>query len=155
MVAGRSTRGTGKSLSFIRLHVELMNDHREMAYRALKRLLANGRLTAVPKRPADQELFVVLAASQIDAHRGCLEREVNERLRIWLEAISEPYGIDHVTLRRMLVDSGLLTRTSSGSMYQINLAMLGEIEAVRGIEPAAVLAQVQSERDLRKRQRAT
>jgi hypothetical protein len=132
-----------------------MNDRRDMAHRALKRLLANGRLTAVPKRPADQELLVALAASQIDAHRSCLESEVNERLRIWLETISEPFGIDHVTLRRMLVDSGLLTRTSSGSMYQINGERLGEIEAIRGIEPADVLAQVQNERDLRKRQRAT
>ena len=82
-----------------------MNDHREMAHRALKRLLANGRLAAVPKRPADQELLVALAASQIDAHRSCLESEVNERLGTWLETISEPFGIDHVTLRRMLVDS--------------------------------------------------
>ena len=130
-------------------------DHREMAHRALKRLLANGRLTAVPKRPADQKLFVALAASQIDARRSCLESEVNERLRIWLETISEPFGIDHVTLRRMLVDSGLLTRTSSGSTYQINVARLGEIEAVRGIDPADVLAQIQNERLLRKRQRAT
>ena len=130
-------------------------DRRDMAHRALKRLLANGRLTAVPKRPADQELLVALAASQIDAHRSCLENEVNERLRIWLETISEPFGIDHVTLRRMLVDSGLLTRTSSGSMYQINVERLGEIEAIRGIEPADVLDQVQNERDLRKRQRAT
>ena len=130
-------------------------DHREMAHRALKRLLANGRLTAVPKRPADQKLFVALAASQIDARRSCLESEVNERLRIWLETISEPFGIDHVTLRRMLVDSGLLTRTSSGSKYQINVARLGEIEAVRGIDPADVLAQIQNERLLRKRQRAT
>lgn len=130
-------------------------DYRDVAHRALKRLLANGRLTGVPKRPAAQELLVALAASQMDAHRSYLESEVNERLRIWLETISEPFGIDHVTLRRMLVDSRLLTRTSSGSMYQINVEKLGKIEAIRGIEPADVLAQVQNERDLRKRQRAT
>ena len=132
-----------------------MNDHREMAHRALKRLLANGRLTAVPKRPADQALLVALAASQIDAHRSCVESELNERLGTWLETISEPFGIDHVTLRRMLVDSGFLTRTRSGSMYQINAQRLGEIEAFRGIEPAEILAQVRNERDLRKLQHAT
>lgn len=123
--------------------------------RALKRLLANGRLTGVPKRPADQLLLVALAASQIDAGKSCLESEVNERLQIWLETISEPFGIDHVTLRRMLVDSGLLTRTRSGSMYRINAERLGEIDAVRGVQPADVLAQVQIERNLRKQQRAT
>jgi hypothetical protein len=129
-----------------------MNQRRETAHRALKRLLANGRLTAVPKRPGDQQLLVTLAAAQMDADRSLLESEVNERLKSWLEAISEPFGIDHVTLRRMLVDSRLLTRTSSGSMYQVNAARTEEIEAVRGLEPLEVLAQVQSERDLRKRQ---
>ena len=129
-----------------------MNQRRETALKALKRLLANGRLTAVPKRPADQRLLVALAAAQMDADRSLLEGEVNEGLKAWLETISEPFGIDHVTLRRMLVDSRLLTRTSSGSMYQVNAARMEEIEAVRGLEPVEVLAQVQNERDLRKRQ---
>ncbi len=131
-----------------------MNDHRDMAQRALKRLLANGRLTAVPRRPADQALLVALAATQIDAGRSLVEGEVNERLKAWLGTISEPFGIDHVTLRRMLVDSGLLVRTTSGSLYRVNEVKLGVIEAVRGIDPTAVLAEVGSERDLRKRQRA-
>jgi len=129
-----------------------MNQRREAAHKDLKRLLANGRLTAVPKRPADQQLLVALAAAQMEAHRSLLESEVNERLRSWLETISEPFGIDHVTLRRMLVDSRLLTRTTSGSTYQVNAARMEEIDAVRGLEPLEVLAQVQDERDLRKRQ---
>lgn len=130
-----------------------MNEHREKAQGALKRMLANGRLTAVPKRPADQKVLVALAAAQVDAGRSCLEREVNERLKAWLGRISEPFGIDHVTLRRMLVDAGLLVRTTSGSLYQVNEAKLGEIDAVRGIEPADVLAEVRVERDIRKRRR--
>jgi hypothetical protein len=134
---------------------DAMTNPRAMARRTLKRLLANGRLTAVPKRPADQDLLVALAASQMDAHRSWRESEVNELLQAWLETISEPFGIDHVTLRRMLVDSGLLTRTTSGSLYRINAQRMGEIEAIRGIDPADVLSQVRNERDLRKRQRAT
>ena len=124
------------------------------ARRALKRLLANGRLTSLPKRPADQALLVTLAAAQLDAHRSCVESEVNERLRAWLETVSEPFGIDHVTLRRMLVDSGFLKRTHSGSAYKVNADKAAQLEAVRGLDPAEVLAQVREERDLRKRGRA-
>lgn len=130
-----------------------MNDHREKAHKALKRMLANGRLTAVPRRPVDQKVLVALAAGQIEASHSCIEREVNERLKAWLGTISEPFGVDHVTLRRMLVDSGLLLRTASGSLYRVNEAKRVEIEAVRGIEPADVLAEVREERDRRKRQR--
>jgi hypothetical protein len=130
-----------------------MNDNRDKANRALKRMLANGPLTAVPKRPADQQLLVALAAARFDPHSGYLEREVNERLRTWLETISEPFGVDHVTLRRLLVDSRLLTRTSSGSMYRLNPERIREVEAVQEINPADVLAEIRSERDQRKRQR--
>lgn len=132
-----------------------MNDDRDKARRNLKRLLSNGPLTAVPKRPADQRLLVALAAARFDAHGSYLEREVNERLRTWLKTISEPFGIDHVTLRRLLVDSRLLTRTSSGSMYRLNLEKIREVEAVQEIDPADVLTEIRSERDRRKRQRAT
>jgi hypothetical protein len=129
-----------------------MNDK---ANRALKRLLANGPLTAVPKRPADQQLLVDLAAARFDTRSGYLEREVNERLKAWLETVSEPFGIDHVTLRRLLVDARLLTRTKSGSMYRLNPEKAKEVEAVREIDPANVLAEIRNERDQRKRQRAT
>lgn len=130
-----------------------MTVQREDACRALKRLLANGRLTAVPRRPADQELLVALAAAQFDADRSYPEAVVNGRLAAWLEPVTEPYGIDHVTLRRMLVDSRFLVRTSSGSSYRLNAERAGEIEAIRSIRPADVLADVRLERDARKRQR--
>lgn len=131
------------------------NGNRGKAHRALRRLLANGPLTAVPKRPADQQLLVALAAAQFDAHGSYLEREVNERLRTWLETISEPFGIDHVTLRRLLVDSQHLTRTKTGSMYRLSLEKTREVEAVQEINPADVLAEIRSERDQRKRLHAT
>lgn len=129
-------------------------ERREMARRALKRLLANGPLTAVPKRPTDQELVAALAASRFDASRSYRESEVNAQLANWLRAISEPFGIDHVTLRRLLVDLRFLTRSSSGSMYRINIERIGEIEGVMDIEPADVLADIRNEREKRKRRRA-
>jgi hypothetical protein len=121
---------------------------------SLKRLLANGPLTAVPSRPADQQLLVTLAAAQFEPQRSYREGEVNETLKAWIGTFCEPYGIDHVTLRRLLVDSGLLSRTKSGSTYRVNPDELGEIKAVMNIEPAKVLAEVRSERESRKRRHA-
>ena len=132
-----------------------MNQLSEKTGRALKRLLANGALTAVPKRPSDQQLLVTLAAAQFEPRRAYREAEVNETLKAWIQTFCEPYGIDHVTLRRLLVDSRLLSRTTSGSTYRINRDRLGETEALAAIEPAKVLAQIQIERESRKRQRAT
>jgi hypothetical protein len=133
-----------------------VSDPREIAaHRALRRLLANGRLVAVPKRPADQALLAELAATQFDADAAYVESDVNDCLRAWLATISEPFGIDHVTLRRMLVDAGLLRRTSTGSAYRVNAQRLADIDAVRNLDPARVLAEIRHERDRRKRQRET
>lgn len=121
---------------------------------SLKRLLANGPLTAVPKRPSDQQLLVTLASAQFEAQRSYREPEVNETLVTWIATFCEPHGIDHVTLRRLLVDSRLLTRSPSGSNYRVNPERLAEVEAVATIAPAEVLSEIRSERESRKRRRA-
>ena len=124
---------------------------RETAHRNLKRLLANGPLTAVPTRPSDQDLLVALAVSQFETQRTYRENEVNEKLKTWLERFCDPFGIDHVTLRRLMVDSRLMARTNSGSIYRVNLERVGEMDAVRTVDPVHVLAEVRSERESRKR----
>jgi len=126
----------------------------ESPHVALKRMLANGPLTAVPKRPADQALVAMLAAARLETDREFAETEINERLEAWLDGISEPYGIDHVTLRRMVVDLRLLVRTKSGSAYRVNPEKAAALEALRALEPAAVLADVRAERQARKQQHA-
>jgi hypothetical protein len=112
-------------------------------------MLANGPLTAMPKRPSDQHLIATLAAARFDPGREYREREVNEILEDWLATFCEPYGIDHVTLRRLLVDSRLLSRTTSGGSYRVSTAKMADVEA----DPAAVLAAIRAERESRKRQR--
>jgi hypothetical protein len=124
---------------------------REKAQKDLKRLLANGPLTAVPKRPSDQDLLAALAASQFEPHGTYREKEVNDKLKAWLQTFCEPFGIDHVTLRRLLVDSRFMSRTDSGSTYRVNPARVKEMEAIGTIEPVRVLAEIRSERESRKR----
>jgi hypothetical protein len=130
------------------------DDRAARARRDLKRLLANGRLTLMPKRPSDQELVAALAASRFDPGKTYTEAEVNAQLAAWLGCISEEYGIDHVSLRRLLVDLRLLVRSSSGSSYRVNEAKAAELDAVRAIDPAAIAADIQAERSRRKEQRA-
>lgn len=69
--------------------------------------------------------------------------------------VSEEYGIDHVTMRRLLVDLRPILRTSSGSTYQLNEAKAADLDAVRAVDPAAIAAEIQAERSRRKQQRAT
>ena len=128
-----------------------MNPPRENALRALRRMLANGPLTALPKRSDDQALLLQLAASRLEPDRTYSEREVNEALEGWLGTFCSPCGIDHVTLRRLMVDSRLLARDKSGSAYRVNPDSIDVPKA----DPAQVLAEIMFEREARKRDRAT
>ena len=125
---------------------------RDETHRALKRMLSNGPLAAVPKRPSDQQLLVAMAAAQLEPGQDYSEGEVNEKLLAWIETFCEPHGPDHVTLRRMLVDSRLISRTKSGSAYRLNAERLAEIEAVASVDPGEVLEEIRVERESRKRQ---
>ena len=127
---------------------------RDETHRALKRMLSNGPLTAIPKRTSDQHLLVALAAAQFEPGKVYREGEVNGKLLAWLETFCESDGLDHVTLRRMLVDSRLLTRTKSGSTYELNQQSLAQVQAVGEIDPRAVLEEIRAERESRKRHRA-
>ena len=112
---------------------------------SLKRLLANGPLTAVPKRPSDQRLLMELAVARFEPGKTYREGDVNEILKQWIDTFCEPYGIDHVSMRRYLVDARLLARDSAGASYRV-AARTERPEA----EPAQVLAEIQRERAQRK-----
>jgi hypothetical protein len=123
---------------------------RDDALRALRRLLANGPLFALPRKPADQWMLACLAASRFEPGMRYRESDVNDRLRSWLESFSDPHGIDHVTFRRMLVDARLLARTASGSTYQLSDEKGGELRPLADIDPAGVLAEARDVRESRR-----
>src|ERR1051325_4401892 len=122
----------------------------ETAHATLKRLFANGPLAALPTRPADLKLLLRLAASRLEPGRSYREAEINELLREWLATFSAPQGIDHVTLRRCLVDFGHLQRDKAGERYRLNPLFRPAAAA----NPAAVLDEIRRERAARKRQHA-
>lgn len=67
---------------------------------------------------AQRELALVLASRCIEAARGWTEREVNEALKSALVQELAFLDIDHVELRRWLVDTGLWTRDAYGRDYR-------------------------------------
>lgn len=129
-----------------------MAPRNESTRKALQRLLANGPLTSMPRRPKDAELLLGLAAARLKVGLTYGEHEVNELLQAWLETISAPYGIDHVSLRRYLVDAQFVLRDASGSTYRVN--PLKE-RIVADVDPAQVLAEIRRDRQTRKRQHAS
>jgi hypothetical protein len=68
-------------------------------------------------RPADFRLMLAAAARAFAAGRRYAENEVNDVLRDWLAHEGAMLAVDHVELRRWLVDCRALDRDDYGRAY--------------------------------------
>lgn len=78
----------------------------------VQRFLRDGRIVQYPSRASDRlELLTWIAAQTLRPGEVVTERVITERLAA--------YADDSASLRRYLVDSGLVERTSTGSEYAL------------------------------------
>ncbi len=120
----------------------------------LKRMVANGPVEGWPGREGDARLLMGLAATRFAPGTSYPEKAVNDVLREWLGGFCSPRGLDHVTMRRALVDARLLRRDTAGESYAVDEGRIGEFVSpdARLLDPATVLEAVRRERESRKRQ---
>lgn len=71
----------------------------------------------LPKRPRDRWIVLHALASSLPADRTLSEREMNEAILSWLAGPGKTFFVDHVSLRRELVDWGFLERDAAGQAY--------------------------------------
>jgi hypothetical protein len=72
-----------------------------------------------PRARRDREILMKSITLELDEKATYSEREVNEQLKRWLREIAPAIDVDHVALRRTLVDYGYLERTRDGSKYRV------------------------------------
>jgi hypothetical protein len=72
-----------------------------------------------PRKRRDREILMKSVVLDFDGERDYREREVNARLIAWNREVAPAIEVDHVTLRRLLVDYGHLERTADGSRYRV------------------------------------
>lgn len=85
--------------------------------------MRGGRLLRLPVRPAKRKVLLEHVVASFEPGRRYPEVEVNGRLRTWCEGGE----VDHVTLRRYLVDQGLLAR-GTGVYWRSGLGRHGRLE---------------------------
>jgi hypothetical protein len=85
---------------------------------ALRRGLSLGGMHSSSR--ADFALVRAAAARSFAPARVYSERDVNDRLRTWLSGVGAMLAVDHVELRRWLVDTGVLTRDGFGRAYSLS-----------------------------------
>ena len=116
----------------------------------LRNLLRTGALQALPTHPQVLDTLLALATGAVARERPYAEWEVNQTLSAWLESVRAK--VDHVTLRRRMVDLGFLKRTTDGSRYYLNF---GRVSGVLGdgaveIDAGAIVDEIVRAREARR-----
>ena len=120
----------------------------------LRRLLHSGRLRGFPKHPEQRDAVLAIAAGRPVRRWPYAEPEINEALVEWLASVRA--DIDHVTLRRRMVDCGFLKRRPDGSVYFLNYGRVADVLGDPAIEvdAGAISDDILRDREARKRSHA-
>lgn len=76
----------------------------------------------LPRRSVDLHVLLYSSVLRLQPGQPYSEREINEELQRWILAFGGNLGLDHVTLRRHLVDARILRRDPYGGSYQVEFA---------------------------------
>ena len=100
--------------------------------------------TKLPRKQRDRHILLRSVLLLLDPEGLYGEAEVNAAIRDWLRSVAGDLRVDHVAIRRALIDAGYLTRTSDGSAYLAGRSGLGvpshfapEVDTLRPVEIVA------------------
>ena len=119
-------------------------------------LLCGAAHAGLPRRRRDRHILLRSIVGTLNANAPYTEQLLNDALKDWISEVGAGIGVDHVTLRRYLVDAGYLRRDSRGATYEVNSAGNGEVAfdpEVAGLDPAAIVRAARERAAVRKRER--
>lgn len=108
----------------------------------------------LPKKLIDRHIVYISALIGLQPNRKYTEKELNAELQKWTLLFGQRYNIDHVTLRRYLIDERYLLRDTAGGSYEV--AQAGQPytfdQSLAGLDLAALIDAAKQEREMKKRQ---
>jgi hypothetical protein len=109
----------------------------------------------LPRKPLDRQIVLISAILGLEQGRSFSEHELNGELQKWVIQFGRRYNVDHVTLRRYLIDEGYLARDSAGTAYQLAAreALPTTFDAsLQGLDLVALIDEAKAARELKKQQ---
>jgi hypothetical protein len=107
----------------------------------------------VPKKPSDLRILLLSSILRLDPGSACSESELNDALQRWVLEFGGDLGLDHVSLRRALVDEGFVRRDPAGVVYHIEAEPRGASydPAIRTLDLEQLIRDAKDDRERRKR----
>ena len=108
----------------------------------------------LPKKELDRHMLLISSILKLEPGRQYSEKESNEALQVWVIHFGRSFGLDHVTLRRYLVDDKYLSRDPVGGTYQLVASGSAYTfdPALKELDLEKLVAAAQQARELKKQQ---
>lgn len=100
----------------------------------------------LPRRKRDQHIVLKSVVLTLDKTEEYSETAVNQRLQIWLNEVGRSLELDHVRLRRHLIDAEFLGRSRDGSRYWVAVFSRNQVPFDAEVENIDVYNLVQQRR---------
>ena len=104
---------------------------------ALQPVLRRSFLQRIPKHPERRDVLLALVSAGLQRRKMYTEVEINTYLGERLAVMRAQ--VDHVTLRRYMVDCGFVKRDRAGNRYILNYPKLEETLSSEAREAASAL----------------
>ena len=126
---------------------------KEQVEKVFRRLLKGGAMRRMPRNRSDLQVFLALAASALDPQFDYDEQKLNEHLMEWMSGFTDPVVMDHVSIRRYLVDYHYLHRDVPGTTYKTNQPMINTVikPRARSVQPLVLLEEIRRDQAHRRR----
>jgi hypothetical protein len=113
--------------------------------------LVHGR-HLLPTKQVELQMLLLSTVLNLGSGTTYSESQINEELRRWISRFGTNLTIDHVTLRRYLVDETILQRDQFGSSYSLSsrFAFFTFDASIRDLDLDKLVAQFQEDRAARK-----
>ena len=124
--------------------------------RRIAALCLGGVGPSLPRRRRDRHILLKSVALLLGHGGSYTEARINAVLKAWLEAMGPSVRLDHVSLRRHLIDEGYVVRDRAGRTYEVcpSQASSGLFEpALEHVDPLESVRTARAEREERRRRR--
>lgn len=110
----------------------------------------------LPRRPRALNVLLLSSVLGFKPGRVYSEREVDAELQKWILAFGGGFGLDFVTLRRLLVDTKFISRDPAGRSYELDEAgpSFHYDPSIGDVDLHALVAEAREDREKRKRDHA-
>jgi hypothetical protein len=108
----------------------------------------------LPRKRRDWDILFKSITLALEPGQDYSEKEINRVVEEWLSDNGQAIEIDHVTLRRHLVDAGYLIRDLVGMSYRVGIEAMADLfePATDTVDAVAVIEEARRRKEQRKRQ---